>query len=83
MAPLPGCRNRFPHVADLATYISNISAVVGVHGGALNNVWWAARNTMLLEFMPTTRPMVIFWQEGLVVGLRYFVIPCAITSCRP
>lgn len=30
----------------------NVSAIMGPHGGAWNNLIWAARDTFLLEFMP-------------------------------
>ncbi len=55
--------NHFPHVADLAPTLQTLAlwlACMAAH----STMWWAAQDTLLLEFMPTTRPMVIFWEEG-------------------
>ena len=53
----------------------DVSAIVGPHGGQWYNIWWAARGTLLLEFMPLSRPALMFWAEGSLLGLRYWVIP--------
>lgn len=55
---------------------ANVSAMVGPHGGAWYTSWWAARDTLLLEFLPKNRLVVMIWEEGSVIGLRYWVLPC-------
>ena len=39
------------------------------------NLWWAPRGTLLIEFVPLSYFMSMFWEEGSVMGHRYWVIP--------
>lgn len=54
--------------------MTNVSAMVGPHGGALHNAWWAAPHTLLLELMPTTFKSTVFWECSSIRGQIYWVL---------
>ncbi|GKZ21734.1 hypothetical protein AbraIFM66951_003804 [Aspergillus brasiliensis] len=65
----------FPSTDALIRYIHrNVKAVVGPHGSALHNHLWAAEDTLLVEFMPTTRPDFTFYEGARMRDQPYAVL---------
>ncbi|KAJ7764274.1 hypothetical protein B0H16DRAFT_1799686 [Mycena metata] len=73
--------DQFANVKELfAWFAANVIAVVGPHGGAMFNHRWANQDTLLLEFMPTTRLAVMIWEEASVLSQKYAAIVVERTS---
>ncbi|KAJ7189111.1 hypothetical protein C8R46DRAFT_1244637 [Mycena filopes] len=67
--------DQFANVTELfAWFAVNAIAVVGPHGGAMFNHRWANRDIFVLEFMPTTRPAMMIWEEASLLSQTYAAI---------
>ncbi|KAJ7752477.1 hypothetical protein DFH07DRAFT_825484 [Mycena maculata] len=55
-------------------FSKNVAAVVGPHGGAMINHRWAAKGTLVIEFMPTTRTAMMIFEEAGVLSQNYAAI---------
>ncbi|CAI7626547.1 unnamed protein product [Penicillium glandicola] len=57
--------NDFPDIGDLISYLQqNVKAVIGPHGSALHNHFWTAPDTLVVEFQPTSRPDLTFYESA-------------------
>jgi len=69
--------NREEHATldDLVNYLStNVSAIVGPHGGALMNHRFAGPNVLMVEFMPASRLAWINYEEVSMLNQTYAVV---------
>lgn len=65
----------FPSTDALMRYVhQNVKAVIGPHGSALHNHFWAAEDTLLIEFMPTSRPDFAFYEAASMRDQPYAVL---------
>lgn len=68
----------FNSIHETAKFIaSEVGAIIGPHGGSVNNLRWAARDTLIIEFIPTGRFAVMYWEEAGILGLKYYAILAA------
>lgn len=66
---------KFESVSSLIeTFSRDVAAVVGPHGGSLMNHRFAGPDTLVLEFLPTTRMEVINFEETSMLNQTYAVI---------
>ncbi|KAJ5714093.1 uncharacterized protein N7483_011274 [Penicillium malachiteum] len=57
--------NDFPDMKTLIRYLQqNVKAVVGPHGSALHHHLWTAPDTLVVEFQPTSRPDLTFYESA-------------------
>ncbi|KAJ7487855.1 hypothetical protein FB451DRAFT_957616, partial [Mycena latifolia] len=67
--------DEFENTEQLFSWFSqNVAAVVGPHGGAMINHRWAAKGTLIIEMMPTTRPAMMIFEEASVLSQNYAAI---------
>lgn len=67
--------SKFPNVSALIeTFSRDVAAVVGPHGGSLMNHRFAGPDTLVLEFLPTTRMEVINFEETSMLNQTYAAI---------
>ncbi|GLA02033.1 hypothetical protein AnigIFM60653_001327 [Aspergillus niger] len=65
----------FPSTDALMRYVhQNVKAVIGPHGSALHNHFWTAEDTLLIEFMPTSRPDFAFYEAARMRDQPYAVL---------
>ncbi|KAJ7509432.1 hypothetical protein B0H11DRAFT_2421332 [Mycena galericulata] len=55
-------------------FSKNAAAIIGPHGGAMINHRWAAKGTLVIEMMPTTRPAMMIFEEASVLSQNYAAI---------
>ncbi|KAJ6608290.1 hypothetical protein B0H10DRAFT_2068320 [Mycena sp. CBHHK59/15] len=55
-------------------FTSNVVAVIGPHGGSMINHRWATKDTLVIEFMPTTRTAMMIYEEASVLSQTYATI---------
>lgn len=66
---------KFGNVSSLIeTFSRDVAAVVGPHGGSLMNHRFAGPDTLVLEFLPTTRMEVINFEETGMLNQTYAVV---------
>lgn len=58
----------------IETFSRDVAAVVGPHGGSLMNHRFAGPDTLVLEFLPTTRMEVINFEETGMLNQTYAVV---------
>ncbi|PYI09792.1 hypothetical protein BO78DRAFT_404683 [Aspergillus sclerotiicarbonarius CBS 121057] len=67
--------NDFPDMGSLIRYLQqNVKAVVGPHGSALHNHFWTAPDTLVVEFQPTSRPDLTFYESAKMRNHPYVVL---------
>lgn len=65
----------FTSTTELITFLSTeVSAIIGPHGGALMNHRLAGPDVLLLEFLPTSRMEFVNHEEASILGQPYAVI---------
>ncbi|KAK0469960.1 uncharacterized protein EV420DRAFT_82075 [Desarmillaria tabescens] len=65
----------FATASDLFEWFnSNVMAVVGPHGGAMYHHRWAARGTLIIEFMPTSFTSMAIFEEASVLSQTYAAV---------
>lgn len=65
----------FPTASDLFEWFNNnVMAVVGPHGGAMYHHRWAARGTLVIEFMPTSFTSMAIFEEASVLSQTYAAV---------
>ncbi|KAJ6558643.1 hypothetical protein B0H10DRAFT_1967288 [Mycena sp. CBHHK59/15] len=68
-------QDKFENPTQLFSWFSeNVAAVVGPHGGAMINHRWAAKGTLVVEMMPTTRIAMMIFEEASVLSQTYAAI---------
>ncbi|KAJ6590699.1 hypothetical protein DFH09DRAFT_1026851 [Mycena vulgaris] len=55
-------------------FSKNVAAIIGPHGGAMINHRWAAKGTLIIEMMPTTRTAMMIYEEASVLSQTYAAI---------
>ncbi|PWY96189.1 hypothetical protein BO94DRAFT_551903 [Aspergillus sclerotioniger CBS 115572] len=64
--------------SDMGTFIrylqQNVKAVIGPHGSALHNHFWTASDTLVVEFQPTSRPDLTFYESAKMRDHPYVVL---------
>ncbi|KAK7001820.1 hypothetical protein R3P38DRAFT_3044665 [Favolaschia claudopus] len=71
----------FGDVTELFSWFSEtVIAVIGPHGGAMINHRWARPQTLVLEFMPTTRIATMIYEEAAILSQTYATLMIEPTS---
>ncbi|KAJ5691284.1 hypothetical protein N7488_012019 [Penicillium malachiteum] len=67
--------NDFADMKALIRYLQqNVKAVIGPHGSALHNHLWTAPDTLVMEFQPTSRPDLTFYESAKMRDHPYVVL---------
>ncbi|KAK0480297.1 hypothetical protein IW261DRAFT_1336034 [Armillaria novae-zelandiae] len=65
----------FATASDLFEWFNNnVMAVIGPHGGAMYHHRWAARGTLVIEFMPTSFTSMAIFEEASVLSQTYAAV---------
>lgn len=67
--------NDFENTTSLMRYMhQNVKAIIGPHGSALHNSFWTGPDTLVVEFQPSSRPDLAFYESTKLREHQYAVL---------